>query len=102
VRVWDLAGTDQTLKTEVKALGGRINALAWDSESKRIVVGGDGRDRFAHAFMFDSGSSVGELVSIAPQLTVIPLISELVWTFQSHQRGRSPSAKALPSCNRRR
>lgn len=50
------------LKTEVKALGGRINDLAWDSESKRIIVGGDGRDRFAHAFAFDTGSSVGELV----------------------------------------
>lgn len=63
VRVWDLAGTDQVLKNEVKALGGRVNDLAWDAESKRIVVGGDGRDRFAAAFMFDSGSSVGELVS---------------------------------------
>ncbi|KAK9898771.1 putative actin interacting protein 1 [Cystobasidium minutum MCA 4210] len=61
VRVWDLAGEDQVLKTEVKALGGRINDLAWDSESKRILVGGDGRDRFAHAFAFDTGSSVGEL-----------------------------------------
>lgn len=58
----DLAGEDQVLKTEVKALGGRINDLAWDSESKRILVGGDGRDRFAHAFAFDTGSSVGELV----------------------------------------
>lgn len=59
----DLAGEDQVLKNEVKALGGRINDLAWDSESKRILVGGDGRDRFAHAFTFDTGSSVGELVS---------------------------------------
>lgn len=59
----DLAGEDQVLKNEVKALGGPINDLAWDSESKRILVGGDGRDRFAHAFTFDTGSSVGELVS---------------------------------------
>lgn len=58
----DVAGEDQVLKNETKALGGRINDLAWDSESKRIIVGGDGRDRFAHAFTFDSGSSVGELV----------------------------------------
>ena len=61
VRVWDLVGEDQILKSEVKPLS-RINALAWDGESKRIVVGGHGGDRFAHAFMMDSGSSVGELV----------------------------------------
>ena len=65
VRVWDLAGEDQILKLETKALGGRINDLDWDMESKRIVVGGDGRDRFAAAFSFDTGSSVGELVSRA-------------------------------------
>lgn len=62
VRVWDLAGDDQILKLETKALGGRINDLDWDMESKRIVVGGDGRDKFAAAFSFDTGSSVGELV----------------------------------------
>jgi hypothetical protein len=50
--VWDLAGEDQILKLETKALGGRINDLDWDMESKRIVVGGDGRDRFAAAFTF--------------------------------------------------
>lgn len=62
VRVTDLAGEDQILKSEIRALGGPIRALGWDGESKRIIVGGDGRERFAHAFMFDSGSSVGELV----------------------------------------
>ena len=64
--MWDLAGEDQILKLETKALGGRINDLDWDMESKRIVVGGDGRDRFAAAFSFDTGSSVGELVRLDP------------------------------------
>jgi WD repeat-containing protein 1 (actin-interacting protein 1) len=35
--------------------------LAWDSESKRILAVGDGRERFGHAFSFDTGSSVGEI-----------------------------------------
>jgi WD repeat-containing protein 1 (actin-interacting protein 1) len=46
VRVWDIAGTDQILKLEMKGvMGGKINDLAWDGESKRIIVGGDGRER---------------------------------------------------------
>lgn len=61
VRVWDLAGTDQILKLEIKALGGRITDLAWDGESKRIGVVGEGKDKFGHYFLIDSGSSCGEV-----------------------------------------
>jgi WD40 repeat protein len=61
VRVWDLAGTDQILKLEIKALGGRITDLVWDGESKRIGVVGEGKDKFGHFFMIDSGSSCGEV-----------------------------------------
>lgn len=59
VRIWDIAGTDQVLKLTTKPLGGRINDLAWDGESKRIIVGGDGREAFGAAFLADSGSSCG-------------------------------------------
>ena len=68
VRIWDIAGDEQILKNEVKALGGRINDLEWDGEGKRVVVAGDGRDRFAAAFTFDTGSSVGELVRATPSI----------------------------------
>ncbi|UZJ56395.1 hypothetical protein CBS101457_005715 [Exobasidium rhododendri] len=61
VRVWDLAGTDQILKLEIKALGGRITDLVWDGESKRIGVVGEGKDKFGHFFLLDSGSSCGEV-----------------------------------------
>lgn len=61
VRVWDLAGTDQILKLEIKALGGKITDLVWDGESKRIGVVGEGKDKFGHFFMIDSGSSCGEV-----------------------------------------
>lgn len=46
VRVWDLAGDEQVLKLEIKALGGRITDLSWDGESKRIGVVGEGKDRW--------------------------------------------------------
>jgi hypothetical protein len=48
--VWDIAGTDQILKLETKPLAGRINDLAWDGESKRIVAVGDGRERLVGLF----------------------------------------------------
>ncbi|KAK1234193.1 WD40 repeat-like protein [Marasmius sp. AFHP31] len=61
VRVWDTVGEDQVLKGEYKVISGRINDLAWDGESKRIVAVGDGKEKFGHAFMMDSGSSTGEI-----------------------------------------
>jgi len=63
VRVWDIAGEDQVLKVEVKAISGKINDLAWDAENggKRIVAVGEGRERFGHAFTIDGGNSVGEI-----------------------------------------
>ncbi|KAG0142423.1 hypothetical protein CROQUDRAFT_662591 [Cronartium quercuum f. sp. fusiforme G11] len=63
VRVWDVAGEDQVLKVEVKAIAGRINDLAWDSENggKRIIAVGEGRERYGHAFAIDGGNSVGEI-----------------------------------------
>ncbi|KAH9074141.1 WD40 repeat-like protein [Lactarius deliciosus] len=62
VRIWDIVGEDQTLKGEYKVLSGKINDLEWDGESKRIIAVGDGREKFGHAFMFDSGSSTGEII----------------------------------------
>lgn len=61
VRVWDVAGTEQMLKLEVPALGGRVHDLQWDGESKRILVAGEGREKYTHTFLVDTGSSVGEL-----------------------------------------
>jgi WD repeat-containing protein 1 (actin-interacting protein 1) len=48
-------------KYEYKPLSGRISDLAWDGESKRIVVVGEGRDKFGHSFMVDTGSAAGEI-----------------------------------------
>ena len=61
VRVWDAVGADMNLKTETKVISGRINDIAWDGESQRIIAVGDGRERYGHAFTFDSGNTVGEV-----------------------------------------
>ncbi|KAJ3402086.1 hypothetical protein HDU80_005385 [Chytriomyces hyalinus] len=61
VRIWDTINSENILKTETRALAGRINDLAWDFESKRIIAAGEGKDKHAHAFLFDTASSVGEI-----------------------------------------
>ncbi|KAI0266522.1 WD40 repeat-like protein [Gloeopeniophorella convolvens] len=61
VRIWDTVGEDQTLKGEYKVISGKINDLAWDGESKRIIAVGDGKEKFGHAFMFDTGTSTGDI-----------------------------------------
>ncbi|KAF6764248.1 WD-repeat-containing protein [Ephemerocybe angulata] len=73
VRVWDVVGEEQILKGEYRVLSGRINDLSWDGESKRIVAVGDGRDKFGHAFMMDSGSSTGEIIGHSKAINAVAI-----------------------------
>jgi WD40 repeat protein len=46
VRVWDATNpVEGVLKLATRPLGGKINDLAWDGESKRIIVGGEGKGK---------------------------------------------------------
>ncbi|XP_072032774.1 actin-interacting protein 1-like [Amphiura filiformis] len=63
IRIWDTTNAEHILKAEYQPIGGVIKDLAWSPDSKRIVVGGEGREKFGHVFLFDSGSSVGEVSS---------------------------------------
>ncbi len=36
--------------------------MAWDFESKRLICVGEGKDKFGHAFLWDTGSSCGEII----------------------------------------
>lgn len=62
VRVWDAVGEDMITKGEYFVLSGRINDLAWDADSQRIIAVGDGRERYGHCFTADSGNKVGEII----------------------------------------
>ncbi|BBN03720.1 WD repeat-containing protein 1 (actin-interacting protein 1) [Marchantia polymorpha subsp. ruderalis] len=60
VRIW-ARGNDHILRFEIKALSGRIDDLQWSDDGERIAVCGDGKGKtFLRAFMWDSGSNVGE------------------------------------------
>jgi len=56
------------VKYDYHMLGGEIKDLAWDGESKRIVCAGDGRGQLAKAFIFDTGSNVGEFAGVSKRL----------------------------------
>jgi len=60
VRVWDAVEAVNT-KGEYHIISGRINDIAWDGDSQRIIAVGDGRERFGHCITADSGNSVGEI-----------------------------------------
>lgn len=45
VRIWDVTQTENSLKLATRPLSSKINDLAWDGESKRIIVGGEGKDK---------------------------------------------------------
>ncbi|KAJ1647424.1 WD40 repeat-like protein [Coemansia asiatica] len=59
VRIWDAMNEEHRLKSEFRPISGRINDIAWDHESQRVMAVGEGKDRFGHVFMYDSGNSVG-------------------------------------------
>ena len=61
VRVWGL-NEDQTLKAEHRVLSGAVDDIQWSPDGERLVACGDGRGgAFARVFLWDSGSSVGDI-----------------------------------------
>uniref|UniRef100_A0A914VLH2 Actin-interacting protein 1 n=1 Tax=Plectus sambesii TaxID=2011161 RepID=A0A914VLH2_9BILA len=61
VRVWDTTQTTHILKAEYPVISGPIRDIAWSDDSKRLAVVGEGRERFGHVFLFDTGTSNGNL-----------------------------------------
>ncbi|XP_073959448.1 actin-interacting protein 1 flr [Choristoneura fumiferana] len=61
VRIWDTVNKEHILKNEFQPIGGPIKDIAWSADSQRMVVVGEGRERFGHVFMAETGTSVGEI-----------------------------------------
>lgn len=60
VRIWGTRN-EFVLKKEFRVLSGRIDDLQWSSDGIRIVACGDAKgNSFVRAFMWDSGTNVGE------------------------------------------
>jgi len=76
VRVWDTINEENILKGEYQPLSGRIRDIAWTSDSQRIIVAGEGKDKFSHAFMMDGGSRVGEMVGMTKSCNSVAVRQE--------------------------
>ncbi|XP_053615774.1 actin-interacting protein 1 [Plodia interpunctella] len=61
IRIWDTVNKEHILKNEFQPIGGPIKDIAWSADSQRMVVVGEGRERFGHVFMSETGTSVGEI-----------------------------------------
>lgn len=61
VRIWDTTQKEHILKNEFQPFSGNVKDLAWSSDNQRIVVVGEGRQRFGHVFAAETGTSIGEI-----------------------------------------
>ena len=61
VRIWDTTQKEHILKNEFQPFAGTVKDLAWSADSQRIVAVGEGREKFGHVFMMETGTSVGEI-----------------------------------------
>lgn len=89
VRVWDCVGEGATkgihrqtaychqslltVSGEYHIIAGRINDIAWDGDSQRIIAVGDGKERFGHCITADSGNSVGEISGHSSQINCVSI-----------------------------
>lgn len=65
MRVW---GVNKDLKVEVQAIGGSVDDLDWSDDGTRLAACGDGRGRLVKAFIWDSGSDLGEFAGLSKRV----------------------------------
>jgi WD40 repeat protein len=72
VRVWDCVGEGAT-KGEYHIIAGRINDIAWDGDSQRIIAVGEGKERMGHCITWDSGNTNGEISGHSQQINTVSI-----------------------------
>ncbi|KAJ1368086.1 hypothetical protein KIN20_029148 [Parelaphostrongylus tenuis] len=71
VRIWDTVNVTHILKATYQVFSGSVRDIAWSDDSKRIAAVGEGRERFGHVFLFDTGTSNGNLSGQSRPMTSI-------------------------------
>ncbi|PAV57649.1 hypothetical protein WR25_23291 [Diploscapter pachys] len=61
IRLWDTTQKTHILKATYQVFSGPVRDIAWNDDSKRIAAVGEGKERFGHVFLFDTGTSNGNL-----------------------------------------
>lgn len=75
VRIWDTTNKEHLLKNEFTPISGSIKDLQWSSDNQRILVGGEGREKFGHVFNADTGTSVGEIMGTSKPINSVDIKS---------------------------
>ncbi|XP_064199929.1 WD repeat-containing protein 1 [Anguilla rostrata] len=75
IRIWDTTQKEHLLKYEYQPISGAIKDIAWSGDNSRIAVVGQGREKFASVFLWDSGSSVGEITGHSKAITSVDIKS---------------------------
>ncbi|OAQ99779.1 hypothetical protein LLEC1_05139 [Akanthomyces lecanii] len=75
LRVWEPESIDNAGK-EYSVISGRLNDIAWDGESQRIIAVGDGREQFGRCITADSGNSVGEVIGHSKAVNAVAMKSQ--------------------------
>lgn len=60
-------------KGEYAIISGRINDIAWDADSQKIIAVGDGKQRYGHCVTADSGNTVGEISGHSAQVNSVSI-----------------------------
>lgn len=68
IRIWDTVNKEHILKNEFQPIAGVIKDIAWSPDNQRMVAVGEGRERFGHVFMAETGTSVGEISGQSKQM----------------------------------
>ncbi|KAG5920847.1 hypothetical protein E4U42_006058 [Claviceps africana] len=72
LRVWEPDNIAKTLG-EYPIIAGRLNDVAWDGESQRVIAVGDGREQFGRCITADSGNSVGEIIGHSKSVNAVAM-----------------------------
>lgn len=72
LRVWEPESIEST-RGEYGIISGRLNDIAWDGESARIIAVGDGREQFGRCITADSGNSVGEILGHSKSVNAVAM-----------------------------
>lgn len=72
LRIWE-PETIESTRGEYGIISGRLNDIAWDGDSQRIIAVGDGREQFGRCITADSGNSVGEIIGHSKSVNAVAM-----------------------------
>ncbi|KAF4977828.1 hypothetical protein FZEAL_5671 [Fusarium zealandicum] len=72
LKVWEPETVEST-RGEYAIISGRLNDIAWDGESQRVIAVGDGREQFGRCITADSGNSVGEIIGHSKSVNAVAM-----------------------------